>query len=113
MIRFYGSLYPYDRKTQFLWFPTYFLLTEVLVVLSLHCFARAASSCCEWGLVSIVTRQVLVSLVCSKLSDVWASGKWDLLESGIQPMSLALAGGFLSIAPPGKSQHIYIYIFFF
>ena len=81
MIRFYSSLYPYDGKTQFLWFPTYFLLTEVLVALSLHCFARAASSCCEWGLVSIMTRQGLVPLLCSKLSDAWASGKWDLPES--------------------------------
>ena len=29
-------------------------------------------------------------------------GMWDLLEPGLEPVSLALAGGFLTIAPPGK-----------
>ena len=28
---------------------------------------------------------------------------WNLPGPGIEPMSLALAGGFLSIVPPGKS----------
>ena len=30
-------------------------------------------------------------------------GMWDLPEPGIEPMSPALAGGFLTTAPPGKS----------
>ena len=30
-------------------------------------------------------------------------GMWDLLRPGIDPMSPALAGGFLTTAPPGKS----------
>ena len=30
-------------------------------------------------------------------------GMWDLPRSGIEPVSPALAGGFLSTAPPGKS----------
>ena len=34
-------------------------------------------------------------------------GMWDLPRSVIQPVSPALAGGFLSTAPPGES-----YIFF-
>ena len=29
---------------------------------------------------------------------------WDLPKPGIEPASAALAGGFLSTAPPGKSQ---------
>ena len=29
---------------------------------------------------------------------------WDLPGSAIEPMSTALAGGFLTIVPPGKSQ---------
>ena len=38
----------------------------------------------------------------------WLLGcKWDLPRSVIQPVSPALAGGFLSTAPPGES-----YIFF-
>ena len=28
---------------------------------------------------------------------------WDLPGPGLKPMSLALAGGFLTTAPPGKS----------
>ena len=32
-----------------------------------------------------------------------AQGIWDLPGPGIKPMSLALAGGFLTIAPPEKS----------
>ena len=29
---------------------------------------------------------------------------WDLPGPGLEPVSLALAGGFLTTAPPGKSQ---------
>ena len=37
---------------------------------------------------------------------------WDLPGSGIEPVSPALAGGFLTTAPPGKS-HILLLIFNF
>ena len=30
---------------------------------------------------------------------------WDLPGPGLEPMSPALAGGFLTIAPPGKPQN--------
>ena len=33
-------------------------------------------------------------------------GMWDLPGPGIEPMSPALAGGFLTTGPPGKSQHL-------
>ena len=33
---------------------------------------------------------------------------WDLPEPGLEPVSPALAGGFLTTAPPGKSL---IYVF--
>ena len=33
---------------------------------------------------------------------------WDLPASGIEPVSLALQGGFLTTGPPGKSEvHFY------
>ena len=32
---------------------------------------------------------------------------WDLPGSGIKPVSPALAGGFLTLVPPGKSQYCY------
>ena len=31
---------------------------------------------------------------------------WDLPGPGIKPLSPALAGGFLTTEPPGKSQHL-------
>ena len=38
-------------------------------------------------------------------------GMWDLPGPGLEPVSPALAGGFLTIAPPGKSLIIFIYEF--
>ena len=38
---------------------------------------------------------------------------WDLPGPGLEPVSLALAGGFLTTAPPGKSQISLFFIFFF
>ena len=40
----------------------------------------------------------------------WAQllcGMWDLPRSRIKPMSPALAGGFLTIGPPGKSTWVF------
>ena len=34
-------------------------------------------------------------------------GMWDLPRPGLESMSPALAGGFLTTAPPGKSIFIY------
>ena len=37
-------------------------------------------------------------------------GTWDLLRPGIKPMYLALAGGFLTAGPPGKSSsRVFLY----
>ena len=35
--------------------------------------------------------------------------QWDLPGPGLKPMSPSLAGGFLSIAPPGKPNSIFIF----
>ena len=35
---------------------------------------------------------------------------WDLPGPGLEPVSPALAGGFLTTAPPGKSQQPYLKI---
>ena len=35
-----------------------------------------------------------------------APSMWDLPGPGLEPMSLALAGGFLTTAPPGKSRDL-------
>ena len=41
-------------------------------------------------------------------------GMWDLPRAGLEPMSPALAGGFLTTAPPGKPKALFfknIYLF--
>ena len=38
---------------------------------------------------------------------------WSLPGPGIKPVSSALAGGFLSIVPPGKSYNFLFFFFFF
>ena len=35
---------------------------------------------------------------------------WDLPGPGLEPVSPALAGGFLTTAPPGKSQAGFFFI---
>ena len=41
---------------------------------------------------------------------------WDLPGPGLEPVSPALAGGFLTTAPPGTSLHLFLseaFFFFF
>ena len=33
-------------------------------------------------------------------------GRWDLPGPGLEPVSLALAGGFLTTEPPGKPKDV-------
>ena len=37
---------------------------------------------------------------------------WDLPGPGLEPMSPALAGGFLTTAPPGQSPDLFLFFFF-
>ena len=71
---------------------------------------------------------VVASLVESQALGAWASivvalglsscgmwalvacGRWNLPRPGIELMSLALAGGFLSTAPPGKSSMVTLFM---
>ena len=38
-------------------------------------------------------------------------GMWNLRDPGIEPMSLALEGGFLLTVPPRKFSHCFILLF--
>ena len=98
---------------------------------SLLC-VQAFSSCSEWGLLFVAVRRLLIAVasliaehvqasvvVAYGLSSCgsWAlerrlsscgaraqlfSDMWDLPRPGLEPVSPALAGGFLTTAPPGK-----------
>ena len=57
--------------------------------------ARGLSSCGSWALEHRLSS-------CGALAQL-LRGMWDLPGPGIEPVSPALAGGFLTTAPPGKS----------
>ena len=97
------------------------------------CCAWAFSSCSEQGLLFTAIHRLLVvasrggfswgaqalgvrALVCAvcRLSSCGAQallllGMWNLLGPRIEPVPPALADGFLSIVPPGKSWTIVIF----
>ena len=99
-----------------------------MAVLDLCCCVQAFSSCSERGLSSLQcagfslqwllllrstgSRQAYFSSCGSRALEcrlsscgAWAEllrGMWDLPGPGIEPVSPALAGGFLSTVPPGK-----------
>ena len=87
-----------------------------MAVLGLRFCARAFSSCSKWGPLFITVHgplTIAASLVAEhrlqtrRLSNCGSRsqllhGMWDPLGPGLEPMSLALAGGFLTTAPPGK-----------
>ena len=97
-----------------------------MAVSGLHCCARAFSSCGERGATLCCGAQALgaqASVVVAhglsscglralelRVSSCGARalllrGMWDLPGPGHEPMSLALAGRFLTTAPPGKPQN--------
>ena len=91
----------------------------------LCCGARASHrggfSCCgAWALgmqASVVAARGSV-VVAHGLSSCGTQaqllhGMWDLPRAGIEPVSPALAGGFLTTAPPGKSHRYFLCSSFF
>ena len=93
-----------------------------MAVLGLRFCARAFSSCGERGPLFIAVRgplTIAASLVaehrlqtrrfssCGSRAQL-LHGMWDLPRPGLEPVSPALAGGFLTTAPPGKSWDNFI-----
>ena len=66
-------------------------------------------SCCEaWAL---GTQAAVVVARGLSSCGAWAyllRGTWDLPGPGLEPVSAALAGGFLTTAPPGKTFFLFI-----
>ena len=89
-----------------------------MAVLGLRFCARAFPSCGKWGPLFIAVHGPLIiaaSLVAEhrlqtrRLSNCGSRaqllcGMWDLPRPGLKPVPPALAGGFLTTAPPGKSH---------
>ena len=92
-----------------------------MAVLGLCFCARAFSSCGKWGPLFIAVCGPLTiasSLVAEhrlhtrRLSNCgsWAQllhSTWDLPRPGLEPVSPALAGRFLTTVPPGKPRNSY------
>ena len=131
-----GQLFSYSVP-RFLSFFFFFFIYLCLAVLGPRCYARAFSSCGERGLLFVAVRWLLIAVgslaalvvehrlqarglqqVACRLSScgAWAQllrGMWDLPGPGLKPVSPALAGRFLTTAPPGKSQSLDFYLPFF
>ena len=99
-----------------------------LAALGLRCCAWAFFSCGEWGLLFVVVHRLLIEVAslaaehrlqacglssCGsqalehRLSSCGTRAQllhsmWDLPALGLEPVSSALAGGFLTPVPPGK-----------
>ena len=80
---------------------------------TLHCGTQASHcggfSCCGAQALSVRAQQLWLAGSRVQAQQLWrtgsvAPGMWDLPGPGVEPVSPALAGRFLTIAPPGKSQ---------
>ena len=92
-----------------------------MAVLGLRFCVRAFSSCGKWEPLFIAVCRPLTitaSLVaehrlqtrrfsnCGSRAQL-LRGMWDLPGPGLEPVTPALAGGFLTTAPPGKPQYCF------
>ena len=89
-----------------------------MAVLGLRFCTRTFSSCGKWGPLFIAVHgplTIAASLVAEhrlqmrRLSNCGSRaqllrGMWDLPRPGLEPVYPALAGGFLTTAPPGKPK---------
>ena len=103
----------------YVYFLIYLFIYLFMAVLGLRFCARAFSSCGERGPLFIAVRRSLTvpaSLIAEhrlqtrRLSSCGSRaqllrGMWDLPRPGLEPVSPALAGRFLTTAPPGKPQN--------
>ena len=108
-------VYIFFNKFIFFFYFIYFIYL-FLAVLSLRFCARAFSSCRERGPLRIAVRGPLTisaspvaehrvqmrRLSSCGLRAQLLRGIWDLPRPGLEPVSPALAGRFLTTVPPGK-----------
>ena len=95
----------------FFLFFCFFFFNLFLAALGLgpRCCMRAFSSCCAWASHCSGFSLQITGSRCAGFSSCGAQAQllcsmWGLPGPGLEPVSPALAGGFLTTAPPGKSQ---------
>ena len=110
--------FQFQRNISFKTFSSFFkknYLFIFLAVLGLRCCVWAFSRCGERGLLFIAVHGLLIvvaslvdhGLQAHRLSSFGARaqlfrGTWDLPRPGLEPVSPALTGRFITTAPPGK-----------
>ena len=106
--------------------------TTILLLFIFCCSTWAFPNRCEWGLLftiashcggisfrgaqalgigALVVAALGLSSCCTQV--LVAHGMWNLPIPGTEPMSPALAGGFLTTVLPGKSRFAIFHSFFF
>ena len=73
-------------------------------------FLAVAGSSLQWLLLLWLTGSRRAGFSSCGAQAYLLHGMWDLSGPGIEPMSPALAGGFLTTVPPGKSRTIYLWL---
>ena len=68
-------------------------------------------SCGEWGQAFLVVCRLLIAVASLVVERGQPQGMWDLPGPGIELVSPALAGGFLTIGPLGKSPGLFQLLF--
>ena len=102
--------------------PSFFLNYNFLAALGLHCFTKFSLVVASGGYSLVAVHRLLIAvaslaaehgLQSTQSSVVVAYGLSCLvtcgifLDQGLNPASPALAGGFLTTGPPGRSQSRY------
>ena len=83
------------------WLPRLLIATHWL---SLIMGSGGCSLAVVWGLLAAAASPAAEhGLQREGTQSLWPTGLVTLRQSGIKPVSLALAGGFLTTGPPGKS----------
>ena len=100
---FFGIQIKFGVTGSFFFFLRH-LIYLFMTALCLPCFAWAFSSCGKCGLLFIAEHvfQACGLRSCGTRAQL-LHGMWNLPGPGIEPMSLASAGRFLSTVPSGKS----------
>ena len=88
-----------------LWAFSFFHLQQVgATFVAVHGLLIAVASRCRARALGAWASVVVACGLSSCGTQAWLlCGTWDLPGPGLEPMSPALAGGFLTTAPPGKS----------
>ena len=97
-------LFPDILKNKFILFISFWLHWVFVAACGLSLVVASGGCSSLWcaGFTSGGSRALELRLSSCGMRALLLHGMWDLPGPGLEPMSPALAGGFLTTAPPGK-----------